>query len=62
MGVYGAALATTISNLLSACIMLLHFCKKKNTLRFEKPERLLNITEKIFAIGFSDSLWIWPWA
>lgn len=33
MGVYGAALATTLSNLLSVCIMLTHFLKKENTLR-----------------------------
>ena len=53
MGVYGAALATALSNLLSVGIMLTHFLKKKNTLRFVKPERLLHTCGRIFAIGFS---------
>lgn len=53
MGVYGAALATALSNLLSVCIMLTHFVKKKNTLRLVKPVRLLHTSGRIFAIGFS---------
>lgn len=53
MGVYGAALATALSNLLSVCIMLTHFIKKKNTLRLVKPVRLLHTSGRIFAIGFS---------
>lgn len=53
MGVYGAALATVLSNILSVCIMLTHFFKKKNTLRFVKPERLLHTCARIFGIGFS---------
>lgn len=53
MGVYGAALATALSNLLSVCIMLTHFLKKKNTLRFVKPERLMHTCVRIFVIGFS---------
>lgn len=52
-GVFGAALATAISNVLSVCIMLTHFLKKKNTLKFVKPEKLLRIMGKIFTIGFS---------
>lgn len=53
MGVYGAALATTLSNILSVCIMLIHFIRKENTLRFVRTERLLHTCGKIFAIGFS---------
>lgn len=53
MGVYGAALATSLSNILSVAIMLTHFFKKKNTLRLIKPEHLLRTSGKIFAIGFS---------
>lgn len=53
LGVYGAALATALSNLLSVCIMLTHFMKKKNTLRLVRTERWLYISGKIFAIGFS---------
>lgn len=53
LGVFGAALATALSNLLSVCIMLTHFVRKKNTLRFVKLERLLHTMGKIFTIGFS---------
>lgn len=53
MGVYGAALATALSNLISVGIMLTHFLKKKNTLRFVRPARLLRTCGRIFAIGFS---------
>lgn len=53
MGVYGAALATALSNLISVGIMLTHFLKKENTLRFVKPHRLLYTCGRIFAIGFS---------
>ena len=52
-GVYGAALATALSNLLSVCIMLTHFLKKKNTLRFVWPKRLMQLLGRIFSIGFS---------
>lgn len=53
LGVFGAALATALSNLLSVCIMLTHFVRKKNTLCLVKPERLLHTMGKIFTIGFS---------
>lgn len=53
LGVFGAALATALSNLISVCIMLIHFVRKKNTLRFVNPERLLHTMGKIFTIGFS---------
>ena len=53
MGVYGAALATSLSNMISVAIMLTHFLKKKNTLRLVKPQRPLRTCGRIFAIGFS---------
>ena len=53
MGVYGAALATALSNVISVSIMLTHFLKKKNTLRFVRPECLIHTCGRIFAIGFS---------
>lgn len=52
-GVFGAALATALSNILSVCIMLTHFLKKKNTLRFARPAKLFRTMGRIFAIGFS---------
>lgn len=52
-GVFGAALATALSNILSVCIMLTHFAKKTNTLKFEKPEKLLSSIGNVFVIGFS---------
>ena len=53
MGVYGAALATALSNLISVAIMLTHFAGKKNTLRLVRPRQLLRTGGHIFAIGFS---------
>lgn len=53
LGIYGAALATALSNLLSVCIMLTHFVRKKNTLHLVKPERLAASMCRIFVIGFS---------
>lgn len=52
-GVYGAALATALSNILSVLIMLTHFLKKKNTLKLVKPQKLFPSMGRIFAIGFS---------
>lgn len=52
-GVYGAALATALSNILSVGIMLTHFFKKKNTLGLVRPARLFSTMARIFAIGFS---------
>lgn len=53
MGVYGAALATALSNILSVCIMLSHFFKKSNTLRIVRPIRLIPTIGRILALGFS---------
>lgn len=53
LGIFGAALATALSNVLSVSIMLTHFLKKVNTLKLVKPEKLFQVMKKIFAIGFS---------
>lgn len=52
-GVFGAALATALSNILSVCIMLTHFAKKTNTLTFERPEKPIHTIGNVFVIGFS---------
>lgn len=52
-GIFGAALATALSNILSVCIMLTHFLKKENTLSIVKVENLFESISKIFVIGFS---------
>ncbi len=52
-GVYGAALATALSNVLSVCMMLTHFFKKSNTLRFIRFSQPCRTMGKIFGIGFS---------
>ncbi|MBR5316877.1 MAG: polysaccharide biosynthesis C-terminal domain-containing protein [Lachnospiraceae bacterium] len=53
LGVFGAALATALCNVLSVGIMLTHFVKKKNTLKLVKPTELFGTMKMIFAIGFS---------
>lgn len=52
-GIFGAALATALSNVLSVGIMLTHFLKKANTLKLVRPTRLSHAMGRIFAIGFS---------
>lgn len=52
LGVYGAALATALSNVLSVCIMLTHFFKRKNTLRLVRFEGPVRAMGRIFSIGF----------
>lgn len=53
LGIFGAALATALSNVLSVGIMLTHFSKKKNTLQLVKPIGLFRAMERIMTIGFS---------
>lgn len=52
MGAYGAGLATAIGSAISFLAMLSHFCRKKNTLRLARPERLLCKLKKIAVTGF----------
>lgn len=53
MGIFGAGLATAIGSAISFVVMTTHFFRKKNTLKFVKPERLLSVLKAISATGFS---------
>ena len=53
MGIMGAGLATALGSIFSLLIMLTHFRSKTNTLRLEKPERLLTMLKSISVTGFS---------
>lgn len=53
MGVFGAGLATAIGCGVSFGVMLTHFLRKKNTLRFVRVERLGQCLGKIAVTGFS---------
>lgn len=52
MGMWGAAFATAVSPILSICILLLHFFKKKNKIEFKlvKPDGFY--IARIFRTGF----------
>ncbi len=55
LGLFGAGLATAIGNSLSILIMCVHFfLKKKNTLKFVKPEHFFKKTANIMSSGFSS--------
>lgn len=53
MGVFGGGLATSLGSVFSLLIMLTHFFSKKNTLRLERPTRLLSTLGRINLTGFS---------
>lgn len=53
MGIFGAGLATAIGACISFAVMMTHFFTKKNTLRLERPEGLVQKLRKITVIGFS---------
>ncbi len=53
MGIMGAGIATAIGSVLSLAMMLTHFFRKKNTLRFVKPTKLLMKLRDIGTTGFS---------
>ncbi len=53
MGIFGAGLATAIGAGLSFVVMMTHFRSRKNTLRLEKPEKLLTKWREIGVTGFS---------
>lgn len=53
MGVYGAGLATAIGSGISFIVMLTHFFRKKNTLRFVHVSKLLKKLKEITVTGFS---------
>lgn len=53
LGMYGAGLATAIGSAISFVIMLTHFFSKKNTLRIQRPKRLMHQLGRITVTGFS---------
>lgn len=53
MGIMGAGLATAMGSVFSLLMMLTHFRSKKNTLRLEKPSKLLSKLKSISVTGFS---------
>ena len=54
MGIYGAGLATAVGSAISFVMMLVHFAKRKNTLRLMRPERLFKKLGEITVSGFSS--------
>lgn len=53
MGVMGAGLATVMGSVFSLLIMLTHFFSKRNTLRLERPAKLVSMLKSISVTGFS---------
>lgn len=53
MGIMGAGLATVLGSVFSLLVMLTHFRSRRNTIRFEKPEKLLSQLKAISVTGFS---------
>ena len=56
MGISGAGLATTIGQYIGILIMLTHFFRKENTLRFTKPVHALAKIKHISITGFSTAI------
>ena len=56
MGIFGAALATAIGQFITILIMLIHFLRKKNTLRFVKPTNIFKKVGNISVAGFSTAI------
>lgn len=56
MGIFGAGLATAIGLYISIMIMLSHFFRKKNTLRFVKPTKVFHKVSKIAITGFPTAI------
>lgn len=53
MGIFGAALATSLSPVISMCILSVHFFCKKNTFSIQKCKIALSSLLDIAALGFS---------
>lgn len=51
MGAGGAGLATAIGQLISVCVLLTHFLRKRNTLRFVRPESFLRSVGSMVKAG-----------
>ena len=56
LGIFGAGLATAIGQLIGILIMLIHFFRKKNTLRFVKPSHAFRKLGSISINGFSTAI------
>lgn len=56
MGIFGAALATAIGQFITILIMLTHFLRRKNTLRFVKPTSVFKKVGRISVAGFSTAI------
>lgn len=56
MGIFGAALSTAIGQFITILIMLTHFLRKKNTLRFVKPTNIFKKVGNISVAGFSTAI------
>ncbi len=56
MGIFGAGLATAIGQYLAIMIMLTHFFRKKNTLKFVKPAKVLQRVGRISVTGLSTAV------
>ena len=56
LGIFGAGLATSTGQCITAFIMLTHFFTKKNTLRFVKPVRAMQKIGEITVTGFSTAI------
>lgn len=53
MGIFGAGLATAIGSIISFVVMMIHFFKKKNTLKLAKSEHFFQKLGLISKTGFS---------
>lgn len=53
LGIMGAGLATAMGSVFSLLMMLTHFRSSKNTLKLEKPTKLLSKLRSISVTGFS---------
>lgn len=53
MGIFGAGLATAIGSVISFVVMMIHFFKKKNTLKLAKSEHFFQKLGLISKTGFS---------
>lgn len=53
-GIFGAALATSLSSIISLCILLIHFINKKHNFHFVKCKLLFSSIYRIITLGFSS--------
>lgn len=56
LGIFGAGLATATGQYVAIIMMLVHFFRRKNTLRFVKPTSTLRKLWNISVVGFSTAV------